>query len=56
MQSGGAVGMQTMDNALMKLVDDGKVSGDQAYLQANNKTKFRSKREGNEPDPYYHLD
>ena len=56
MQSGGAVGMQTMDNALMKLVDEGKVSGDQAYLQANNKTKFRSKREGNEPDPYFHLD
>ena len=56
MQSGGSAGMQTMDNALMKLVDEGKVSGDQAYLQANNKSKFRTKREGNEPDPYYNLD
>ncbi|MEM7501297.1 MAG: type IV pilus twitching motility protein PilT [Pseudomonadota bacterium] len=56
MQSGASTGMQTMDGALMKLVDDGIVSGDQAYLQANNKSKFRSKREGNEPDPYYHLD
>ena len=56
MQSGGSVGMQTMDNALMQLVDDGTVSGDQAYLQANNKSKFREKRENNEPDPYYHLD
>lgn len=56
MQSGGSFGMQTMDNALMDLVDEGKVSGDQAYLQANNKTKFRAKREGNEPDPYYNMD
>jgi twitching motility protein PilT len=56
MQSGGAVGMQTMDSALMKLVEDEQISGDQAYLQANNKARFRAKREGNEPDPYYHLD
>ena len=48
--------MQTMDTALMDLVEEGKISGDQAYLQANNKSKFRAKREGNEPDPYYRLD
>ena len=37
MQSGGAVGMQTMDSALMKLVEGAVVSGKEAYLQANNK-------------------
>jgi twitching motility protein PilT len=56
MQSGAANGMQTMDGALMELVDKGTISGDQAYLQANNKTKFRAKREGDEPDPYVHMD
>ena len=40
MQSGGAVGMQTMDSALMKLVEGAFVSGKEAYLQANNKHKF----------------
>ncbi len=39
-QSGGAVGMQTMDKALMSLVEKGWVSGQEAYLQANNKHKF----------------
>jgi twitching motility protein PilT len=42
MQSGGAVGMQTMDSALMKLVESGRVSALDAYHQANNKSKFRS--------------
>lgn len=41
MQSGGAVGMQTMDSALMDLVERRFVSGKEAYQQANNKTKFQ---------------
>ena len=40
MQSGGAVGMQTMDSALMKLVEGAVISGKDAYLQANHKSKF----------------
>ncbi|MDH3266106.1 MAG: PilT/PilU family type 4a pilus ATPase [Gammaproteobacteria bacterium] len=40
MQSGGNVGMQTMDAALMQLVERRFVSGKEAYLQASNKSKF----------------
>ncbi|MDH3612127.1 MAG: type IV pilus twitching motility protein PilT [Gammaproteobacteria bacterium] len=40
MQSGGNVGMQTMDAALMELVEKAFVSGREAYQQANNKSKF----------------
>lgn len=40
MQSGGGIGMKTMDNALLELVDKGLVSGNEAYQQANNKHKF----------------
>jgi twitching motility protein PilT len=40
MQSGGSVGMQTMDSALMALVSKGQIAGRDAYLQANNKAKF----------------
>ena len=40
MQSGGAVGMQTMDSALMKLVEGAVIAGKEAYLQASNKSKF----------------
>ena len=39
-QSGGRIGMKTMDNALMELVDRGEVSGHEAYQQANNKHMF----------------
>jgi twitching motility protein PilT len=39
-QSGGNVGMITMDSALMQLVNNGKVSGREAYLQSNNKAMF----------------
>ena len=42
MQSGGSVGMQTMDSALMDLVERRFVSGKEAYQQANNKSKFQS--------------
>ncbi len=41
MQSGGGSGMQTMDNALMDLVEKRWVSGKEAYQQANNKSKFQ---------------
>ena len=39
-QASGRIGMKTMDNALMDLVDRGEVSGQEAYQQANNKHKF----------------
>ena len=42
MQSGGSSGMQTMDNALMALVEQGRVAPLEAYQQANNKQKFRN--------------
>ena len=34
--------MQSMDGALMDLVNKGWVSGLEAYQQANNKAKFES--------------
>ena len=40
MQSGGSMGMQTMDSALMDLVSKDVISGHNAYLQATNKSKF----------------
>jgi twitching motility protein PilT len=42
MQSGGSIGMQTMDTALMKLYEGGRISAIDAYHQANNKSKFKS--------------
>lgn len=45
MQSGGGLGMQTMDSALMELVSQGRVAGRDAYLQANNKSKFERLRD-----------
>ena len=39
-QSGGRIGMKTMDNALMDLVESGRVSVQEAYQQANNKHMF----------------
>jgi len=44
-QSGGGIGMQSMDKALMDLVEKGWVSGQEAYLQANNKHKFEEVRD-----------
>ncbi len=44
MQAGGKIGMQTMDNALMDLVDRRWVSGKEAYQQANNKKMFQTIR------------
>ena len=45
MQSGGAAGMITMDSALMELVKNGQISGKEAYLQANDKSKFERMRD-----------
>jgi twitching motility protein PilT len=42
MQSGGNMGMQTMDSALMELVRQGFVAGKEAYQQANDKSKFQN--------------
>ncbi len=44
-QSGGSLGMKSMDNALMELVEKGRISGKEAYLQANNKHKFEEVRD-----------
>ncbi|MFQ6004938.1 MAG: type IV pilus twitching motility protein PilT [Woeseia sp.] len=45
MQAGGQIGMQTMDSALMDLVERKFVSGKEAYQQANNKQMFLSVRD-----------
>ena len=42
MQSGGSIGMQTMDSALMDLVERNVISGNEAYQQASNKARFKS--------------
>jgi twitching motility protein PilT len=39
-QSGGNVGMKSMDGALLELVEQGRVSALEAYQQANNKAQF----------------
>ena len=49
-QSGGNIGMKSMDGALLDLVNKGWVSGDEAYLQATNKAKFENLREIVETD------
>ena len=46
-QSGGNVGMQSMDKALMDLVEKGWISSKEAYLQANNKHKFEQVKDMN---------
>jgi twitching motility protein PilT len=40
MQSSASAGMCTMDGMLRKLVDDGAITGQEAYLQAFDKSKF----------------
>ena len=47
MQSGGNIGMQTMDSALMSLVEKAFISGKEAYLQANDKSKFERMKNDN---------
>ena len=45
MQSGGAFGMQTMDGALQALHDSRAISGEEAYMQAFDKSKFEKFRD-----------
>ena len=45
MQSGGSLGMQTMDTALMNLVSQGAITGKHAYQQSNNKAQFERMRD-----------
>ena len=51
MQSGGSMGMQTMDTALMDLVKKGRIAGLEAYQQANNKQKFRRLIDDEDAEP-----
>ena len=46
-QSGGRIGMKTMDNALLDLVESGQVSAQEAYQQANNKHMFEKLKDPN---------
>ena len=45
MQAGKQSGMQTMDSALMDLVERKWVAGKEAYQQANNKSLFQKVRD-----------
>ncbi len=41
MQTGKKYGMQLLDDAIIELLTKGWISGDEAYLKANDKTRFR---------------
>ena len=45
MQGGRAYGMQTMDTALKKLLDEGQITAQEAYEKAFNKSMFEARRE-----------
>ena len=45
MQSGGSMGMRTMDGALKDLLDQRIISGQEAYLQAFDKSKFEQTKD-----------
>ena len=47
MQTGGAIGMRTMDSAIQALLDAGAVSGAEAYRKAINKAKFEPFKDQN---------
>jgi len=49
MQSGALVGMQSMDQALQKLLDARLISGNEAYARASSKPTFERFREQEEP-------
>jgi twitching motility protein PilT len=42
MQSGGALGMRTMDSAIQQLLDQGLISGAEAYKKGINKARFEA--------------
>jgi twitching motility protein PilT len=44
MQSGGASGMRTMDGAIQELLDAKAISGEEAFHQAFDKSKFEQFR------------
>jgi twitching motility protein PilT len=44
------IGMQTMDQCLMKFIEEGKITAEQAYLKANEKKKFQPLMEKEEAD------
>ena len=41
MQTGKKYGMQLLDDAIMELLDKGKISSDEAYMRSNEKSRFR---------------
>ena len=41
MQTGKRYGMQVLDDAIMDLYNKGRISGDEAYMKANEKSRFR---------------
>ncbi len=45
MQSGGGLGMQSLDSNLRRFLDAKLITGDQAYSKAVNKPDFASLRE-----------
>jgi twitching motility protein PilT len=45
-QGGKSLGMQLMDDALMALVDDGRITARDAYMKAANKARFEGLVEG----------
>lgn len=48
-QGGGLQGMQSIDTALRRLLDEKLITGEEAYRKARNKAKFEQYREPNEP-------
>jgi len=42
MQSSGREGMCTMDGSIKKLYEDGTITGEEAYLNAYDKSKFEA--------------
>jgi Tfp pilus assembly pilus retraction ATPase PilT len=42
MQSSGREGMCTMDGSLKRLVEDGVITGEEAYMNAYEKSKFEA--------------
>jgi len=45
MQSGGALGMRTMDTAIQQLLDQGVISGAEAYKKGISKAKFEAAKD-----------
>ena len=45
-QGGKSIGMQMMDDALMALVEQKRITGHEAYMKAANKQRFENLSEG----------